>query len=170
MGDREERAFVAMFAETDRWQAQRAAASGSATEAELPDVTFAQEGIAFAGEEKTTSEPYIYVEEPEVEALEAYADAYGMHPILIGRFKGERAFYVWSPDDMERTDAGTYRGSPGDELWAAKIAEPDGAADGIYPAHLTSFVLYHALRGKLSKAITEPPPNSRAVQEGEVDG
>lgn len=171
MGDRMERRFVRMFSDTEHWWAQRAAASGSATDAELPDVTFAHAGIAFAGEEKTTAEPYIYLEEEEVEDLQAYADAYGMRAVAIGRFKrtspaivgtgrSPRAFYVWNPDDMERTNAGTYRGSPGDGQWAAVIAEPAGPAEGIRPDQLTGFHLRHGLRGALGKGITEPPVNS----------
>jgi Holliday junction resolvase len=170
MGDRSERAFVRMFKDTEHWWAQRAAASGAATEADLPDVTFAHDGIAFAGEEKTTSEPYIYVDPEEYSQLEDYAQAYGMEPVLLGRFKrgsdglptgaSSRAFYVWNPVDMERTDAGTLRGSPTDGEWAAKIAEPDGTAEGILPAELTSFRLYHGVKGELGAGITEPSANS----------
>ena len=179
MGDRSERTLVRMFGDTEHWWAQRAAASGSATAADLPDVTFAHDGIAFAGEEKTTSEPYIYVDPEEFEQLEDYARAYGMEPVLIGRFKrgsdgiptgaSSRAFYVWNPEDMERTDAGTLRGSPTDGQWAAKIAEPDGTAEGIHPEDLTSFRLYHGMKGKLGAGITEPPASS-PLREGEADG
>jgi len=176
MGDAMERRFVKMFSDTDHWWAQRAAASGSATDADLPDVTFAHDGLAFAGEEKTTSEPYIYLDPDEVEQLQAYAAAYGMIAVAIGRFKrtspaivgtdrSPRAFYVWNPNDMERTDAGTYRGHPDDGRWAAKIAEPDGPADGILPEHLSSFHLRHGLAGELGKGITEPPKNSPLVSD-----
>lgn len=170
MGDREERVFVKMFQETPHWWAQRAAASGSGGDGDLPDVTFAHDGIGFAGEEKTTSEPYVYVTEEELRALRDYAAAYGMRAVVIGRFKGERAFYVWNPNDMGRTDAGTYRGDPEGDQWAAKIAEPDGAAEGVYPEDLTSFALTHSLAGKLGKGMVEAPKNSRPVQEGEADG
>lgn len=169
MGDREERTFVRMFGDTEHWWAQRAAASGAATDADLPDVTFAHDGTAFAGEEKATSAPYIYLDPEEIEALEAYAAAYGMTAVAIGRFKrssdglpkgaSSRAYYVWNPADMERTDAGTYRGSPTDDRWAAKIAEPDGAADGIYPSDLSAFHLKHALRSRLADPVTEAPTN-----------
>jgi len=178
MGDRSERTFVRMFGDTEHWWAQRAAASGAATDADLPDVTFAHDGVGFAGEEKTTSEPYIYLEPDEVKHLQAYAAAYGMRAVAIGRFKrgsdglptgaSSRAFYLWNPNDMERTDAGTYRGSPTDGKWAAKIAEPDGTADGIYPADLSSFHLTHGLAGKLGKGIVSPPENS-SLPTGEDD-
>lgn len=179
MGDAHERRLVAMFNDTPHWWAQRAAASGSGGEADLPDVTFAHNGIAFAGEEKTSSEPYVYVDEAELRALRAYADAYAMRPVVLGRFKQERAFYVWSPDDMGRTDAGTYRGDPEGDSWAAKIAAPDGTADGVPPAELTSFALSHALAGQSAKGMIEAPPASRPgtvdapdadAEDGEVDG
>jgi len=185
MSDTMERRFVRMFNGTQGvdggadWWAQRAAASGSGGGADLPDFTFAEDGLAFAGEEKTTAEPYVYVTPEEHEALQAYATAYGMHAVVVGRFKkssdglptgtSSRAFYVWNPNDMETTDAGTLRGSPTDRRWAAKIAEPDGTADGIHPEHLTSFHLHHGLAGELGGGITEPPANSRYA-EGEADG
>ena len=179
MGDRSERTLVRMFGDTEHWWAQRAAASGSATAADLPDVTFAHDGVGFAGEEKTTKAPYIYLEPEEVDQLQAYAGAYGMRAVVIGRFKrgsdglptgdSSRAFFVWSPADMERTDAGTYRGSPTDRRWAAKIAEPDGTADGILPAELSGFHLQHALAGELGKGVTGPPENTQ-LPGGEADG
>lgn len=172
MADRSERQFVRMFSATEDWWAQRAAASGAATDADLPDVTFAHDGIGFAGEEKTTSEPYVYVEEEELRALRDYAAAYGMRAVIIGRFKGERAFYVWNPNDMGRTDAGTYRGDPKGDAWAVKIAEPDGAARGVYPEDLTSFALTHALAGKLGKGMVDAPSPDGVDESagGETDG
>lgn len=166
MGGRIERAFVRQFNATDHWWAQRAAASGAGVDSDLPDVTFAHDGIAFAGEEKTTGEPYVYVTEDELEPLEDYADAYGMQAVIVGRFKQERAYYIWAPGDMERTDAGTLRGDPDGGEWAAKVAEPDGAADGILPEELTAFHLHHGLNGMLGKGITEPPENSSLQDDG----
>lgn len=167
MSSSSERRLVAIFNETDHWWAQRAAASGSGGDADLPDVTFAHDGTAFAAEEKETSEPYIYVQPDEIEALEAYAAAYGMTPCVIGRFKGERAYYVWHPEAMARTNAGTYRGAPDYDHeaggWAVKLADPDGAADGIYPAELSAFALYHALHSQLTGGLTEAPPNDDPV-------
>lgn len=99
----------------DGWHAQRTAASGSATDADLPDVTFARNGHAYAVEAKTTSEPYIYVDQTEVTALERYADAYGMVPLIAGRFKGTTQWHLWLPERMARTDAGTYKGAESGE-------------------------------------------------------
>lgn len=161
-----ERRFARMFAQTDHWHAQRAAASGSATDADLPDLTFASETVVFCAELKTTSSPYIYVDEDEVEALDNYAEAYGGWSVILGRFKGERAYYAWNPADMERTDSGAYRGVADDGNWAAKIAEPDSSADGIEPADLGPFHLRHALAGRLGKGITEPPKNGPVVSGG----
>lgn len=167
VSDRTERAFVAMLNDTAHWKAQRAAASGSGGDADLPDVTFAHDGIAFAAEEKTSSAPYIYVDEAEFEALQRYAAAYGMRAVILGRFKGERAYYLWNPNEMERTDAGTLRGSPDDEQWAAKIAEPDGTAEGIDPERLTSFALTHSLLSKLTKCLTTAPGDGGGPLERE---
>lgn len=175
MSDAMERRFVGMFNDTDHWWAQRAAASGSGGEADLPDVTFAHDGVAFAGEEKTTAKPYVYVTPEELRDLQAYAGAYGMRAVVIGRFKrtsdaitgtdrSPRAFYIWNPNDMETTDAGTLRGHPDDGKWAAKVKEPDGPADGILPSELSSFHLHHGLAGKLGKGITEPAANSSLVE------
>lgn len=163
-----ERRLVQIFRETDEWIAQRAAASGSATDGELPDVTFAENSIAFAGELKTTSDAYIYIDPAEIEALRTYCYAYGMEPVAIGRFKrtspaivgtelSPKAYYVWRPGEMDRTDAGTYRGDPADGNWAAKIADPDGDAEGILPEELSAFLLRHGLQSKLSSPITAPP-------------
>ena len=157
-GDSYERAFVRLFTpNTLAWQAQRAAASGSATTAELPDVTFAYEGVAFAGELKTVSSDtkYIYIGDDEMEKLQDYAAAYGMRAVALGRWKGERAYYLWNPNEMHRTDAGTYRGSRGDTAWSAKIAEPDGSADGLYPSELSGRRLARALAADSGEQLTE---------------
>lgn len=163
MGDRTERQFVRAFNATQErdagpsWWADRAAASGSATAADLPDVRFAHDGLSFAAEEKTTDEPYVYVDPREIEALQDYAGAFGMHAVVIGRFKGERAWYVWNPHDMDRTVAGTYRGGP-DSDWAAKIAHPDGQADGIEPFDLRSRDLQRALAGDIEGGVAAVEP------------
>lgn len=160
-----ERTFVRMFnEETPNWKAQRAAASGSATTADLPDVTFARDGHAFAGELKTTSKNIIYVDEEEVAALRRYAYAYGMTPVLLGRLKGERAYYVWNPDHMDRTDSGRYRGDPRNPLehttdeygWCARIAEPDSSAPGVYPHELTPVLLLEAVHGATEPLDAQP--------------
>lgn len=174
MGDRMERQLATMFGETEHWWAQRAAASGSATDADLPDVTFAHDGIAFAAEEKTTSEGRIYVTEDEVEALHAYAKAYGMQSVIIGRFKrtspsitgterSPRASYLWNPRDMDVTDSGTLAGDPDDGNWSARVAEPTSPADAIHPEDLTGFHLQHALQSSFADPVTEPAENTAEV-------
>lgn len=166
MGSSDERAFVRAFSgDGHGWFAQRAAASGSATTNDLPDVTFAHDGIAFAGEQKTVarSATYIYVEAAEVDALDAYATAYGMQPVVIGRWKGERAYYVWHPDAMSRTDGGTYRGGRDDGKWAVKIADPEGAAEGVAPAELSGFALTHFLQSDIAGQRTSAPGNGEGA-------
>ncbi|GGL55053.1 hypothetical protein [Halocalculus aciditolerans] len=145
-GSRYERGFVRMFS-TGEWWAQRAAASGSATDADLPDVTFAHDGIGFAGELKTTSRPTAYVDADEVRALQRYAAAYGMRACLLGRWKGERAYYIWNPNDVERTDGGNYRLNPQDGTHAAIVVEPGAAFAGRRPEDWTGAMLADALAG-----------------------
>lgn len=60
-----ERRLVQIFRETEPWIAQRAAASGSARTGELPDVTLAENSIAFAGELKKTSKNHVSVDPEE---------------------------------------------------------------------------------------------------------
>lgn len=140
-----ERAFVRMFTDTDGWWAQRAAASGSSTDADLPDVTFAEDGLAFAGELKTRAAGKIaYLDPVEVTALQNYAAAYGMRAVLLARWKGERAYYAYNPNTVPRTDSGKYRLHP-DDSYAARIVEPDGAADGRPPGEWTGRDLAAAL-------------------------
>lgn len=137
-----ERRFVRIMVDTKNkdgvtWWAQKAAASGSATTADLPDVTFARGGTGYAGELKTTSANHIYVDQDEVAALQRYAKAYGFAPVIIGRFKGEPAFYIWSIKSMVRTDEGKFRGSQDGDYYALRIKEPGTAADGYLPSELT---------------------------------
>lgn len=164
-----ERTLTRIFAQTDHWWAQRAAASGSATDADLPDVTIAHDGLSFAGELKTSGNAYIYVGAAEVDALQRYAAAYRMRAVIIGRFKGERAFYVWNPNDMDRTEGGKYRGMADDGNWAVKIAHPEGTAEGVKPANLSSFALRHAIAGKLGMGMTEAPANDADLLAGVAD-
>jgi Holliday junction resolvase len=91
------------------WHAQRAGSSGGGTTADLPDVTMGQDGHGFAVELKTTSDTYAYVDADEVVALERFADAFGMVPLLGARFKGDRTVYLFHPERTVRTEAGSYR-------------------------------------------------------------
>jgi len=58
-----ERELVNLF-RNNGWHAQRAGSSGGGTTADLPDVTIAQDGYAFAIEHKTIArdETYIYAD------------------------------------------------------------------------------------------------------------
>jgi Holliday junction resolvase len=146
-GDRNEREFVRMMNDTSQWWAQRAAASGRGTSHDLPDVTFAADGVAFAGELKADASKYLYVDEEKMKGLRAYASAYGMNAVAIHRRNGDRSYYVYAPDDMTRTDAGTYRGNPRADEHSIRIKEPEGTAEGILPSDLTSALLQSALTG-----------------------
>lgn len=161
MGERTERKLAALFSNNLGWEAQRAAASGSATDSNLPDVTFGHGGVGIAAEEKTTSDGVIYVRQDEIDGLKAYADAYGMTPAVIGRFKqsspsisgtdrSPRAYYVWHPRDMLRTDAGKYRGAPGDYAWSLRLRAPDSPANGVVPGELSGSMVRHALVSEIT--------------------
>jgi len=157
-GDRYERAFVNLFTNTDtNWHAQRAAASGSGTTANLPDITFAHDGTSFAAELKTIAQdtPHLYISKDEMQALQDYAAAYGMRPVALGRWKGTRAYYIWNPNEMYRTDGGAYRGSQDDNAWAAKIRDPDGSATGVAPGELSGDRLERALWDGSGEQLTE---------------
>ena len=164
MSSAHERLFVRMFNATDHWRAQRTAASGSGGDADLPDFTFASGGQGFSAEQKSTSKPHIYVEPDEVEALANYAHAYGMLPVIAGWFKGERAFYIWNPWRMDRTDAGTYRGAKDDGNWVVKIADPDGTATGIYPTDLHPGLFQDALYDPDPPGLTAVPSASEGLE------
>jgi Holliday junction resolvase len=114
-GDTYERELCNIFRDAG-WHAQRAASSGAGTDADLPDVTIAEGGRAFAIEAKTVaaSESYIYVDSDEVDALRRYADAYGQIPLIAGRWKQTPAWQLWIPERMAQTDSGTYRGAKND--------------------------------------------------------
>jgi len=145
-GYRYERKFVNVFDDADGWWAQRAAASGSGRDADLPDVSFARAGWAFAGEQKTTQEAPAYVTVEEVDALRRYAMAYGMVEVLILRVLQEPTFYLFAPDDVHRTpDAGSYRLEP--ENASLRIAEPETRSPGQDATKLTGEGVFRALDG-----------------------
>jgi len=138
-GDTYERELCNIFRDAG-WHAQRAGSSGGGTTADLPDVTIARNGKAFAVENKTVAgdETYIYVDESEVRALKRYADAYGMIPLISGRWKGVKEFHLWVPERMERTDSGTYRGAQDDHVRRVAVVEEE---DVPTPGWLTEAVM-----------------------------
>jgi Holliday junction resolvase len=141
MGDQTERNIVRKFHDGG-WVAQRAAASGSATTNELPDVILGKGGIGFAAEEKTTSRDQIYVDKDKIRQLIRYSNGFGMHAVAIGRFKGERAWYFYSLEELERTSK-NYIGRKGDEQ--LRVVDPDGTEEGITPEKLQAQDLKYVL-------------------------
>lgn len=152
-GDRYERRFVKLLVATPHWWAQRAAASGSATEADLPDMTFAHDGVAFAGEMKSR-DGVAYLKPEEVDALIRYAGAYGMRPVVILRQKGDPTYYVFNPNDMDHTESGNYIARPGTH--AAEIAEPETGSEGVEPRLLSGSDLGAATAGQITTPLTDP--------------
>lgn len=138
-GDTYERELCNIFRGAG-WHAQRAGSSGGGTSADLPDVTIARNGKAFAIEAKTVAkdESYIYVDSGEVDALKRYADAYGQIPLIAGRWKRTREWHLWVPERMERTDSGTYRGAQDDHTRRVAVVEEE---DVPTPGWLTEAVM-----------------------------
>jgi len=138
-GDNYERELCNLFRNAG-WHAQRAGSSGGGTSADLPDVTIAKNGKGFAIEAKTVAkdETYIYVDKDEVRALKRYADAYGMVPLIAGRWKRTREWHFWVPERMERTDSGTYRGAQDDHTRRVAVVDEE---DVPTPEWLTESVM-----------------------------
>jgi len=87
----------------------RAPSSGGGTDRDLPDVLWSREGEdTRACELKTTSEPYAYYDEREVQALERFANAFNAIPLLVARYKGDTEYYACHPTNAGRTDGGNY--------------------------------------------------------------
>jgi Holliday junction resolvase len=115
------------------WHAHRAPTSGGGTDADLPDLSFGQGGLSFCLELKSSQEATIYVQERELFELKSYALAFGQRPILGTRWKGRRAFDIWNPTDLHRTDGGNYRIDRSDAP-AFVFRDPEGACpDGLCP-------------------------------------
>lgn len=144
-GARYEREFANLF-RSGGWHAQRAAASGAATAADLPDVTFARDGHAFAADLETSDSSRVYLDPDETGALGAYARAYGMEPVVGVRIKGIRAWGLYAPRSMPTTDAGRYIAEDGEE--AIPIAL-DGSDGGLPIAELSPTRLSNNLQAAI---------------------
>lgn len=105
-----------------------AAASGSATEEELPDLLAGTPWVsnvneawpvvsdALGIEAKAVSDDIAYFTEEEVHALIKFCDGFGAKARLAARFKGHRdaldtprQHFLVDPSEAERTDGGNYR-------------------------------------------------------------
>lgn len=144
-GAARERELVNRF-DAAGWGALRLPSSGSATKRELPDVLTGR-GERFtdwsldvntdevvdnghdyecmelwAIELKSGAQTTLYVDEQEVDDLEAFASSWGARPLLGARFTfnsgehyGETDTYLVDPDAARRTDGGAY-GLPVDDI------------------------------------------------------
>jgi len=117
-GDRRERQLARAF--DDRgWAVIRAPASGSATKRELPDLLVGKDGALLALEVKASGGRPIYIDRPEVEALEWFGRHFGAQALLAVLFDEEHGdptygtdipgAYFFGPEQCHRTDTGTYR-------------------------------------------------------------
>jgi Holliday junction resolvase len=124
-GDKQEREVTNAFREAG-WFARRATSSGGGTKQASYDVMAAKDGTIYVGEVKYRDpDEYIYIEESEVEDLEWCADHLGGLAVLIARWKRDTSLYAYFPEQLTRTDAGTYKISSDEKLTAAFEVPPD---------------------------------------------
>lgn len=112
-GGAKERELVREVDGTEGWVAMRAPSSGSATQRDLPDVLAGRGGRSLAIELKASGGRPVYIEQHEVEALERFAQAFGSEAWVALRWSSrslqDATFYLTRPQEMYRTDAGSYR-------------------------------------------------------------
>lgn len=121
-GSRYERKLVSAFdsigddddtAVSDEWFVSKEAASGSATERDLPDVTAARNGVVWVMELKSVDvnkNTKIWVSEEKVDGLVWLATNLGGEPRLVARWINaqDTTFYAYHPEELRRTEAGSY--------------------------------------------------------------
>lgn len=102
------------------WTVLRAPASGSATVRDLPDVFAGKDGHFVCIEMKASSGNPIYIDETEVAALRAFAEAFGGDVRIGARFDEQpgdptygnsdvAGIYFLKPETLYRTGRGNYR-------------------------------------------------------------
>ncbi len=124
-GDKQERQVVNAFRD-DGWFARRATSSGGGVTQASYDVMAAKNGTVYVGEVKYRDpEEYIYIQDSEVEGLEWCAEQLGGIAVLIARWKRDTTLYAYYPDQLQTTDAGSYRISTDDRGWEAFTIPPD---------------------------------------------
>jgi Holliday junction resolvase len=102
------------------WWPQRAAASGSATTNDLPDVHAGKDGTSVSIEAKYRSKNAVRLAPEEIEALEAHAAAFGSHALVACRWARDRTWYFREAEKLPRTPSGNYSARPSearDEQW-----------------------------------------------------
>lgn len=114
-GDRQEREVVNAFRD-DGWFARRATTSGGGTTQASYDIMAAKDGEVYVGEVKYRDpDSYIYIDESEVTDLQWCARHLGGTAVLIARWKRDTDLYAYYPQQLHRTDSGSYRLSPKDK-------------------------------------------------------
>lgn len=117
-GSRYERELVNRFRASE-WGALRLPSSGSATDADLPDVLAGttvffgacSNDYLLAVELKSGDATTLYVDGDEVDALERFAERWGATPLLGARYTtraSETHTYLVRPADARQTDGGNY--------------------------------------------------------------
>ena len=106
-GSAEERDLVHKLWDRN-FAAMRAPASGGATKKPLPDVIAGNGKIYLAIEVKTTVKDKIYVDSPQIEALEEFSNIFGASPYLGVKFKYTKWLFL-SPENIQRTKSNNYK-------------------------------------------------------------
>lgn len=89
----------------------RSPSSGSATDREQPDILAGDptnDTTAYAIELKTTSKDHAYIRPDEADALRQFALGFNAVPLAVARWSGDRTFYAYPLDDLDRTPNGKY--------------------------------------------------------------
>ena len=106
-GSAEERDLVHKLWDRN-FAAMRAPASGGATKKPLPDVVAGNGNIYLAIEVKTTIKDKLYIDYPQIDALNEFCEIFGATPYLGVKFKYTKWLFL-SPDNIERTKKNNYK-------------------------------------------------------------
>jgi Holliday junction resolvase len=106
-GSAEERDLVHKLWDRN-FAAMRAPASGGATKKPLPDVIAGNGKIYLAIEVKTTVKDKIYVDYPQIDALEEFSNIFGATPYLGVKFKYTKWLFL-APENIQRTKNDNYK-------------------------------------------------------------
>lgn len=112
-GDAKEREAVNVIDAAEGWAVMRAPASGGGTDRDLPDILAGNGRTFLIIELKSSGGDPIYIDQEEVEALRRFAQNFGGVAMIACRWSSrslrDDSFYLQRPENLYRTDAGTYR-------------------------------------------------------------
>ena len=123
-GDAQEREVVHAFQDAG-WFSRRAASSGGGSNHPSYDVIAGRDGTVYVMEVKYRDpDSYIYLDAEEIDELEWVGRHLGAHAVIVVRWKQDTTYYAYFPEQLHRTDGGSYRVSPADTGNAAFTVPP----------------------------------------------